>query len=160
MEYPNVMIKLIDILKENKILVPRRSPEERQKNYTITVKKQIEQYIKDGSKGDLNLRELKDGSILPLDLKVGGDLDLKSVTSIPEGFNPTVDGFLDLNNVTSIPKGFNLTVGGGLYLQNITSIPEGFNPTVGGDLYLSKIKSHTKEELEKMLTNVKGIIII
>jgi hypothetical protein len=49
------MIKLIDLLKENKILIPRRSPEEREKNYVIATQKKIQQYIKDGSKGDLNL---------------------------------------------------------------------------------------------------------
>ena len=69
--------------------------------------------------------------------KVGGDLDLSSLTSIPEGFNPTVGGDLDLSSLTSIPEGFNPTVGGDLYLSILTSIPEGFNPTVGGGLDLS-----------------------
>ena len=154
------MIKLIDLLSENKILVPRRSKEERQKNYNIALKKQIEQYIKDGSKGNLDLSTLKDGSILPLNLKVGGGLDLESLTSIPEGFNPTVGGDLDLGSVTSIPEGFNPIVGGGLYLYSITSIPKGFNPTVGNSLYLRSVTSHTKEEMEKLLTNVEGEIII
>ena len=45
-------------------------------------------------------------------------------------------GSLDLSELTSIPQGFNPTVGGGLYLGNLTSIPSGFNPTVGGDLHL------------------------
>jgi hypothetical protein len=40
------------------------------------------------------------------------------VTSIPEGFNPTVGGYLDLRSVTSIPEGFNPTVGGDLYWKN------------------------------------------
>jgi hypothetical protein len=67
---------------------------------------------------------------------VGGDLYLRNLTSIPEGFNPTVGGYLDLGNLTSIPEGFNPTVGGDLYLRNLTSIPEGFNPTVGGSVLL------------------------
>jgi hypothetical protein len=58
------------------------------------------------------------------------------VTSIPEGFNPTVGDYLDLGSVTSIPEGFNPTVGGDLYLSSVTSILEGFNPTVGDCLYL------------------------
>ena len=37
------MIKLLDIL-ENKILVPRRSKEERAKNYQIIIQKKIQQY--------------------------------------------------------------------------------------------------------------------
>ena len=50
--------------------------------------------------------------------EVSGYLDLRSVTSIPEGFNPTVGGYLDLSSVTSIPEGFNPTVGGYLYLSS------------------------------------------
>ena len=67
---------------------------------------------------------------------VGGSLYLRSLTSIPEGFNPTVGGSLYLSSLTSIPEGFNPTVGGYLDLSSLTSIPEGFNPTVGGSLYL------------------------
>jgi hypothetical protein len=73
--------------------------------------------------------------------KIGGYLDLGSLTSIPEGFNPTVGGYLDLRSLTSIPEGFNPTVGGYLYLGSLTSIPEGFNPTVGGDLDLRSLTS-------------------
>ena len=43
--------------------------------------------------------------------KIGGSLYLRSLTSIPEGFNPTVGGSLDLRSLTSIPAGFNPTVG-------------------------------------------------
>ena len=68
-------------------------------------------------------------------------LDLNGLTSIPDGFNPTVGGYLDLNGLTSIPDGFNPTVGGSLYLRGLTSIPEGFNPTVGGSLYLRGLTS-------------------
>jgi len=75
---------------------------------------------------------------------VEGYLDLYSLTSIPEGFNPTVEANLNLSGLTSIPKGFNPTVGGDLYLRSLTSIPEGFNPTVGGDLYLNSLTSIPK----------------
>jgi len=70
---------------------------------------------------------------------VGGSLYLESLASIPDGFNPTVGRSLDLRNLTSIPVGFNPTVGGDLYLRNLTSIPEGFNPTVGGYLDLHSL---------------------
>ncbi len=73
--------------------------------------------------------------------EVGGSLDLRSLTSIPEGFNPTVGGSLYLRSLTSIPEGFNPTVGGSLYLESLTSIPEGFNPTVGGSLDLGSLTS-------------------
>jgi hypothetical protein len=72
---------------------------------------------------------------------VGGDLSLDGLTSIPEGFNPTVGGDLWLRGLTSIPEGFNPTVGGGLWLRGLTSIPEGFNPTVGGGLWLRGLTS-------------------
>ena len=76
--------------------------------------------------------------------KIGGYLDLRGLTSIPDGFNPTVGGYLYLSGLTSIPDGFNPTVGGGLYLSGLTSIPDGFNPTVGGGLYLSGRNSEKK----------------
>ena len=79
------MIKLIDIINENnKILVPRRSAEEREKNHAIAIQKQIQQYIKDGSKGDLDLNNTPI-TFLPQDLKVGGNLDLVNtpITSLP-----------------------------------------------------------------------------
>jgi len=72
---------------------------------------------------------------------VGGYLYLGSVTSLPDGFNPTVGGDLGLGSVTSLPDGFNPTVGGFLYLRSVTSLPDGFNPTVGGDLYLGSVTS-------------------
>ena len=92
------MIKLIDILKEeNKILIPRRSPEERQKNYNIAIQKQIQQYIKDGGKGDLDLSNTPITS-LPTNLQVGGYLYLVNtpITSLPT--NLQVGGYLDLEN--------------------------------------------------------------
>ena len=50
--------------------------------------------------------------------KIIGYLYLGSVTSLPDGFNPTVGGYLDLGSVTSLPDGFNPTVGGDLYLRS------------------------------------------
>ena len=97
------MIKLISFLKEdNKILVPRRSPEERQKNYAIALQKKIQQYIKDGGVGDLNLSDTPITS-LPDNLEVGGSLYLRDtkITSLPD--NLKVGGYLDLMN-TKISK--------------------------------------------------------
>jgi hypothetical protein len=45
-----------------------------------------------------------------------------------------VGGYLDFRSLTAIPDGFNPTVGGSLYLRSLTAIPDGFNPTVGGSL--------------------------
>ena len=117
------MIKLINILKENNILVPRRSPEERSKNYIIAIQKKIQQYIKDGSKGDLSLRNTP-------------------ITSLPD--NLTVRGYLDLNStpITSLP--YNLKVEGNLNLDN-TPLSKKYTedqirkmvPGVKGNIYLS-----------------------
>ena len=53
--------------------------------------------------------------------EIGGDLWLNGnqLTSLTEGFNPTVGGSLCLNG------------------NQLTSLPEGFNPTVGGSLCLN-----------------------
>ena len=75
------------------------------------------------------------------EVKIDRSLYLSGLTSIPEGFNPTVGGSLDLRGLTSIPEGFNPTVGGDLYLDGLTSIPDGFNPTVGGYLDLDGLTS-------------------
>jgi hypothetical protein len=76
--------------------------------------------------------------------KIEGHLDLEYLTSIPEGFNPTVGGYLDLEYLTSIPEGFNPTVGCSLYLESLTSIPEWFNPIVGLNLFLNNLTSIPK----------------
>jgi len=83
-------------------------------------------------------------------------LYLNSLTSIPDGFNPTVGGDLFLNSLTSIPDGFNPTVGRSLYLGSLTSIPDGFNPTVGGDLYLQSVTSIPAS----VRKNVKGQVLL
>ena len=155
------MIKLIDLL-ENKILVPRRSKEERSKNYLIATQKKIQQYMKDGSKGDLDLKGTPITS-LPQGLTVGGFLYLRNtpITTLPQ--NLKVGGYLDLQNtpITSLPQG--LKVKGALYLykSKITSLPQGL--TVGGDLYLLNTpisEKYSKEQIKQMVPSVKGNIYI
>ena len=88
------MIKFKDIL-ENKILVPRKLDKRKEDHKRIILQK-IQQYIKDGSKGDL-------------------DLSYTPITSLPNNLK-TVGGNLHLNDtpITSLPD--NLEVGGYLYL--------------------------------------------
>ncbi len=136
------MIKLLEILSENKILVPRRSTEERQKNYLIATEKKIQQYIKDGSKGNLDLISTPITS-LPDNLQVGGSLYLAGTP------------------ITSLPN--NLQVGENLNLIRtpITSLPN--NLKVGRTLLLSKTplsKKYTEEEIRQMVPGVKGDIIL
>jgi len=155
------MIKLLDIL-ENKILALRRSPEERAKNYKTSLQKKIQQYIKDGGKGNLDLRNTPITS-LPNNLKVGGSLYLGStkITTLPN--NLTVGENLSLYGtpITSLPN--NLKVGGDLNLDNTktTTLPN--NLKVGGSLYLGSTpisQKYSEEEIRKMVPGVKGNISV
>lgn len=73
------MIKLSKILQES-ILTSRRSASEREKNRYISVQKSIQQYINNGSKGDLDLSNLPFSNFkLPNNLmRVNGRLDLRN----------------------------------------------------------------------------------
>ncbi len=86
--------------------------------------------------------------------EISDSLDLRSLTSIPKGFNPIIGGWLDLSSLTSLPEGFNPTVGGSLYLRSLISIPEGFNPTVGDwlDLRSGLTCNYKKMGENKLLT--------
>jgi len=135
------MIKLLNILKETQILVPRRSPEERQKNYQIAIQKKIQQYIKGGSRGDLNLNGTPIQS-LPDNLEVGGDLYLRNtpIQSLPNDLK--VGGYLDLRNtqIQSLPDNLKV-IRGALLLDDsqIQSLPDDLK--VRGDLYLNNCKN-------------------
>jgi len=159
LEY-NKILKYEKILK-NKI-IPNHSPETQKEKYLIDAQKKIQQYIKNGSKGDLDLRDTPITSI-PDNLKVEGNLylDNTSITSIPD--NLKVRGSLSLTYtpITSLPD--NLTVGGYLNLSGteITELPD--NLKVGGDLYLMYTpisEKYTKEQLKEMLPGVKGKIVV
>ena len=85
--------------------------------------------------------------------EIGGTLGLNGLTSIPEGFNPTVGGTLGLDGLTSIPEGFNPTVGGSLWLNGLTSMKRKtvkINRLVNGFykpgeyLYADRILTHIK----------------
>jgi len=92
--------------------------------------------------------------------KIEGSLYLRGLTSVPDGFNPTVGGSLDLRGLTSVPDGFNPTVGGSLYLEGLTSIPDGFNPTVGGSLDLRGLTAQTKQPISDLVFFQGGAYIL
>jgi hypothetical protein len=131
------MIKLLDILNEaNNILIPRRSKEERAKNYNVIIQKKIQQYIKNGSKGDLDLTSSPLTS-LPDNLTVGWDLilvDCPNLTSLPN--NLTIGESIDLSGtpITRLPD--DLKVGRSLTLDDtlIEQLPD--NLVVRGSLNL------------------------
>jgi hypothetical protein len=143
-----------------KVLVPRRSPEEREKNFLIATNKKIQEYIKNGSQGNLNLSNTPITS-LPNNLTVGGNLDLENtpITSLPK--NLTIGGYLDLRGtpITSLPK--NLTVIGNLDLSdtNIASLPEDLKVGQWIDLSGTLISpQYTDEEIRQMAPGIKGYI--
>jgi len=80
-----------------RILIPRKTKEERKRNYQFSIQKKIKKYIKDGGKGDLNLRN-SPVEKLPDNLKVGGSLDLENtpIKELPD--NLEVGDYLDLRN--------------------------------------------------------------
>lgn len=86
--------------------------------------------------------------------KIDGSLDLGSLTSIPEGFNPTVGGDLDLNSLTSIPEVnkpvYPLTWNGHIFadgmLRRLVSKK--------GNIY--KLQDLTREETFYMVSDGKG----
>ncbi len=132
-------------LTEEKILIPRRTPEERRKNFIKATQQKIQQYIKNGSKGDLDLRNTPITK-LPDSLKrVGGDLDLYNtpITSLPDNLT-RVGGslYLGFTPITTLPD--NLIVNRSLWLRNtpITSLPDNLKH-VGGYLDLSNTKITT-----------------
>ena len=144
------MIKLLNILSE---IVVQKDP----------ILQKIADYVRGGSKGDLNLSKTPIQS-LPPGLKVGGDLDLSNtpIQSLPSGLE--VGGALYLENcknLKSLPDG--LKVRGSLDLSNtpIQSLPPGLK--VEWNLYLRGTpisKKYTEEEIRKMVPGVKGNIYL
>ena len=172
------MIKLLDLLKEDSPFVPRGSKEEREQDYNRVLQNKIQEYIKNGSKGDLYLSNTSITS-LPSNLtRVEGDLDLSftKITSLPN--NLTVEGDLDLSftNIISLPS--NLTVGDFLNLNptpitslpdnlsvgalnisnsNITSLPSNLNVKDYIDIYNTPIsKKYSEEEIRAMVKDLEG----
>ena len=164
------MIKLKDILLESEerdILVPRRSKEERAENHIIAVQKQIQNYIKNGSVGDLDLGNAPIESLPDILKTVGGDLELNSsqIKTLPD--NLTVNGDLNLSftKIKKLPD--NLTVNGSISLYSAHKLNElPLNLNVGGSINLfntpleRKYKNYTEEQLRQLLPGVKGRIII
>ena len=158
------MIKFLDILKESddNIFIPRGSKEEKDKVLIRRINDKIQEYIRNGSEGNLVLMS-SPIKVLPRNLtKVGGKLNLfySQIEKLPD--NLIVNGRLDLEfckNIESLPNG--LKVKGSLDLRdtNITSLPSDLE--VEGDLYLYRTPIadiYTEEQIREMVPSVKGII--
>jgi len=152
------MISLLQLLKETqtqKILVPRRSPEERAKNHIIAINRQIQEYIKNGSKGDLDLNNTPITQ-LPSNLTVGGSLYLinSKITHLPDNLKVGGGLYLRDTQITQLPD--NLEVGGYLDLWNtpITQLPD--NLKVGGYIYVdSDKKQYFKDKYPQFANKIR-----
>jgi hypothetical protein len=175
------MIKLLDLLKEDNPFVPRGTPKEREQEYERITQNIIQQYIKDGMKGDLELGGQPVTSLPPNLTKVGGELGLRNtpitlfpsnlkvegnliltgalITSLPDNLTVGRNLDIDYTDVDKLPS--NLTVGRDLYLRDtlITSLPSDLK--VGNNLTLHNTplsKKYSKDEIRAMVPNVKGEI--
>jgi len=99
-----------------KILIPRRSREERNKNWLIESNKLIKQYIKGGCKGDLWLVGTPITS-LPANLIVGGSLSLfdSQISTLPSGLNVMKHLNIINTQIESLPP--DLIVGGDFWVN-------------------------------------------
>ena len=161
------MIKFLDILKENddNIFIPRGSKEEKDKVLIRRTNDKIQEYIRNGSEGNLDLRR-SPIQFLPRNLtKVGGYLWLdfcENLQSLPD--NLRVNGTLDLDsciNLQSLPNGLKVYGDLDLRFTNITSLPSDLE--VGGDLALYRTpiaNRYTKEQIREMIPGVEGGIYL
>jgi len=154
------MIKLKDILLEGKppsIFIPRRIEDR--------VERLISLYIRNGSKGDLDLSDLK-LTKLPEILKnvsIGGDFDcgFNNLTSL-ENCPSSVDGTFGCGNneLTSL-EGSPSSVGGSFICSwNKLTTLEGAPKFVGGDFYCIDNPVQFTRKGVKSICNVKGRIFV
>ena len=156
-------MKLKSILEDIEILKPSRSPEERLKNYVITLKKKIQNYIKNGCKGDFDLNGTPIER-LPENLKkVSGTLDLShsKIKELPDDLVVGKDLWLHNTEIQKLPK--NLKVGGDLAMSfsKIKELPDDL--VVGGSVSLIETplsNKYSREEIRRMVPGVKGHIYI
>ena len=133
------MIKFLDILKESddNIFIPRGSKEEKDKVLIRRINDKIQEYIRNGSEGNLVLMS-SPIKVLPRNLtKVGGKLNLfySQIEKLPDNF--TVNGDLWLTyckNLKSLPNGLKVEGDLDLRFTNITFLPSDLE--VGTNLIL------------------------
>jgi hypothetical protein len=146
---------------ENKILVPRRSKEERAKSLASIHYKQIQEYIKNGSEGGLDLigTPLK---ILPPNLiRVGGYLHLEKSQITSLNNLEYVGWSLDLNNSQVTSLGNLEYVGGSLWLEDSQITSLGNLEYIGYNLWLRDTpisKTHTEAQIRQQVKILGEII--
>ena len=88
--------------------------------------------------GNLDLRKL---TTLPdgCALNAGGYIDLYNLTTLPDGCALNAGGYIDLRNLTTLPKGCSLIAGGSILMGKLTALPDGCSLIAGGSLYLGNL---------------------
>jgi hypothetical protein len=71
----------------------------------------------------------------------GGDVNLDSLTSLPEGVTFENSGSVYLGSLTSLPEGVTFDNGGYVYLGSLTSLPEGVTFENDGGVNLGSLTS-------------------
>jgi len=151
---------LTKLLEQDESIFQPRKMEDRKTRYIQQIQKQIQDYINNGSKGNLNLSKTPIKT-LPEGLKVRGDLDLNHtpIKSLPEGLKVGRNLDLSFTPIQTLPDG--LEVSRNLYLSYtpIQTLPDGLK--VSGDLWLLKTpiaKQYNQQQLKQMYPGVKGEI--
>lgn len=124
------MIKLKSLIEESH-LIPRRSKDDRLRNYSISIQKYLKRYINEGCKGDLVLEDIDSRVELMLPnnlIHVGGDFKLKNVNIkfLPDNLTKVNGAMIiqgttleNLNNIKYIGKHLNIRKG--TYLEKLSN---------------------------------------
>ena len=144
------------------ILKHRKSKQERKSFYIKVIHRQIQQYIKNGSVGFLDLSN-SPITKLPDNLTKVGYLDISysNISELPE--NLTVNGSLYIRNTNVEELPHSLIVNGTLLINdtNIEELPKSL--TVNGNLYCGDTplsKKYSRKEIKEFYPNIKGNVYI
>ena len=69
----------------------------------------------------------------------GGNVDLPSLTTLPECTTFSNSGYVYLSSLTTLPEGTTFSNGGNVYLSSLTTLPEGATFSNGGSVYLGSL---------------------
>ena len=75
-----------------------------------------------------------------------GDVDLSSLTTLPEGVKFENHGYVYLSRLTTLPEGVRFENHGGVYLSSLTTLPEGV-----------KFENHGYVDLSSLTTLPGGV---
>ena len=155
------MIKLKEILLEGKpstIFIPRRIEDRFESRISL--------YIKNGSKGNLNLRQMNLNKLPDIlkNVNVGGPFNcsVNNLTSLENAPKSVDESFYSSGNELTSLVGAPKTIGGDFYCSyNLLTSLEGAPETVGGDFYcLGYGKGKFTEKDIRAVCDVKGDVYL